>query len=961
MDGPNPAASFSPDAESSFEQTMKDKDIPGTGVSDEQSEFPNFLQLENEPTATIDIHNLFTRDVTSSGSFDIRSGIWATTFGKLIQALPIPAFLVDRSKRIVAANQACGRISKDYELTVESDFHELFRDPAAAKKAGLILEKILDTRKPQVSEGILQIGGSRIWGRITFRSIRIVSERHIMVLIEDLTAEKRQIQLQKKHTKELRAEISRRELAEEALKRAHTQLEERVKERTAELVRSNEDLTREIEERRRTEKRLTLAKRIIEGGNEAIVVTDSNATIIDVNAAFCRQCGYARDELIGRNPRLLKSGKHGSEFYERMWTNLLTTGEWQGEIWGRRKNGELYPKLLSISAIKDDSGDISHYVGFSTDITKIKQTEEKLLHLAHYDQLTGLANRILFRDRLERAIAQGRRTGRSIALMLLDLDRFKEINDTLGHPAGDQVLTTVAHRLTECVRESDTVGRLGGDEFTVVLPGLEDTYEVNGIAKRILRSLEQPFQTSGRNVFISTSMGITIWPADGEDVDKLLQNADTALYRAKDQGKNNFQFFSEEMNRDLVEKTELELALRAALEHNELQLFYQPIIDFDTGCIVSTEALLRWRHPQLGWIPPEKIIRLAEQTGLILSIGEWVLRHACEQGSQWQQEGFPLSVAVNVSGHQLSRAAFVEEVIQILNDTQLNPSLLELELTESVAMSNMERTDEAFRALRAHGIRVSVDDFGTGYSSLSYLKRLAVDKLKVDRAFVQDIASDSTNKAIVAAIVAMGHSLNLRVLAEGIETRDQLGHLWSLDCDEWQGFHFSRPIPAQELSAILSDGLKAPFFRFIWNTDMSVHVERIDEQHRVWCGRVTELCKSIWSGIEKDELSEFVDFLADYARIHFGDEETLMREHSYPGYEDHKIAHQELAKKIEVMRNHVLREPFRTGRLVDFTTELHSWFTDHIQKVDQELGQFLQAVGSSGVPPADLTSQSESS
>ncbi|MFH1114511.1 MAG: bacteriohemerythrin [Pseudomonadota bacterium] len=945
MKGLNPVASFSAHAESSFEETMKDKDIPGIGVSDEQSAFPNFLQLENEPTATIDLHGLFTRDVTASGSFDIRSGIWTTSFGKLIQALPIPAFLVDRSKRIVAANQACGRIGKDYELAVESEFEELFPDPAAAKKAGLILEKILDTRKPQVSEGILQIGSSRIWGRMSFRSIRIVSERHIVVLIEDLTAEKRQIQLQKKHAMELREEISRRQRAEDALKGAHGQLEERVKERTAELVKSNVDLRREIEDRRRAEQRLTLAKRIIEGGNEAIVVTDSNATIIDVNAAYCRQCGYARHELINRNPRLLKSGSHGSEFYEAMWNMLLTTGEWQGEIWGRRKTGELYPKLLSISAIKDDSGGISHFVGFSTDITKIKRTEEKLLQLAHYDQLTGLANRVLFRERLERAIVQAGRTGRSIALMLLDLDRFKEINDTLGHPAGDRVINAVARRLTECVRESDTVGRLGGDEFTVVLPELQDTYEVNNIANRILRSLEQPFHTNGRKVFISTSMGITVWPADGEDADKLLQNADTALYRAKDQGKNNFQFFSEEMNRDLVEKTELELALRAALEHDELQLFYQPIIDFETGRIVSSEALLRWRHPELGWIPPEKIIRLAEQTGLILSIGEWVLRHACRQAGEWRRMGLPLRVAVNVSGHQLSRPAFVEEVIQIVDDAQLDPSLLELELTESVAMSDIERTDEAFRALRAHGIRVSVDDFGTGYSSLSYLKRLAVDTLKVDRAFVQDIASDSTNKAIVAAIVAMGHSLNLRVLAEGIETREQLGHLWSLDCDEWQGFHFSRPIPARDFTAILRDGVKAPFFSFIWNPDLSVHVEKIDEQHRVWCKRVTEFCKSLWSKTEKDELIEFVDFLADYARIHFGDEESLMLEHSYPGYEDHKIAHQELTTKIEAMRSRVHREPLKTGRLVDFTTELHSWFTNHIQEVDRELGRFLQKVG----------------
>jgi diguanylate cyclase (GGDEF)-like protein/hemerythrin-like metal-binding protein/PAS domain S-box-containing protein len=700
----------------------------------------------------------------------------------------------------------------------------------------------------------------------------------------------------------------------------------------------------DITSRKLAEEKLDLAAMIIAGSNEAIVVTDTQATIVDVNQAFCTQSGYSREELIGNNPRVLKSGRHDSDFYEKMWHDLTTKGQWQGEIWDRRKSGEIYPKLLSVSTVRNHENIITHYVGFSSDITRIKQTEERLQQLAHYDELTGLANRVLFRDRLNLAIAEARRKKHKVGLILLDLDRFKDINDTLGHPVGDKVLISVADRLKKCVRETDTVGRLGGDEFIIVLPELLDAAEVTQIGRRIIEALSRRFDPEGRQVFISTSIGVTLYPSDGDDADKLLQNADTALYRAKERGKNHLQFFSKEMNLELMDRAELEVALRNALESNELDLYYQPIVELETGKVVSVEALLRWNHPTRGAISPLKIVPLAEETGLILPLGEWVLRTACQQNKKWQDLGLqPIRVAVNVSGHQLMHPGFVKSVFRVLEDTGHDPKYLELELTESTAMRDVTTTVQAFRQFKAKGISIAIDDFGTGYSSLSYLKRFPIDKLKIDRSFVQDIATRQEAEPIVRAIVAVGHSLHLKVLAEGVETHDQFGLLWSLDCDEWQGYSFSKPVPAEEIEKMLREGRRALSLNFRWTPDLAVHVPKIDGQHQAWFKRVDELCKSIMRGRGEHDLHDFVRFLSDYSRLHFKDEEALMLEHDYPEYKRHHKEHQMLEEQVAQINDRVENDEITTELLVEVVERLHKWFAGHIKGSDRVLGDFLKS------------------
>jgi diguanylate cyclase (GGDEF)-like protein/hemerythrin-like metal-binding protein/PAS domain S-box-containing protein len=698
----------------------------------------------------------------------------------------------------------------------------------------------------------------------------------------------------------------------------------------------------DVTDRKHAEERLDLAAKIIEGSNEAICVTDTGANIIGVNDAFCKLAGYERHEVLGKNPRVLKSGRHDDRFYEEMWRTILSEGEWRGEIWDRRKNGEIYPKLLSISAVRNHRHEITHYVGFSSDLSKIKQTEERLERLAHFDPLTGLANRFLFRDRMRREIEDARGKGLRVGLMVLDLDRFKDVNDTLGHPAGDALLTAVAERLRECVGESETVSRIGGDEFSIVLPGMGDVGEPPRVGRRILETLARPFDLAGREAHVSCSIGISLYPDDGDNVDKLLQHADTALYRAKERGKNTFMFFSGEMNRELVERAELEADLRTAVADDRLSVFYQPIVDFDSGVIVGAEALLRWIDPTRGSVSRGRMIPLAEDTGLIVPIGEWVLRSACEQGRRWREMGFPpVHVAVNVSGRQLMRKGFVDKVIEILEETGMEPADLELELTETVAIRDVETTIDAFRVLKDHGIGISIDDFGTGYSSLSYLKRLPVDKLKIDRSFITDIASYRDHEPILGAIVAVAHSLGLTVTAEGIETRKQVGVLWSLDCDQWQGYYFSRPVPEDQFTGMLKQGRTAPSLNFQWTPDLAVHVEKLDDQHREWFKRVDALCKSILEGKAADELAHFVGFLEEYSREHFRDEENLMRQCAYPGYETQSIAHSRFVAHVRGVKERVEAKNVTTDLLVDLTAEMHRWFVDHIAGMDRPLGDYL--------------------
>lgn len=987
-----------------------------TFMFSEENEDPRFLDDSAKKTYTIDIRNLFTPDMTNSGSFDLR-GVETTFVGRLLHSLPNPALLVDPDFTIIFANKACAKAGAADSKVRGKSLPSFFPKAEHAEELMSLLRKVFLNRKPQLTAAMIDFGEKTLWGRIHLTSLRLWQERSVLVLIEDLTLEKKQLLLQKRHKDDLR--------------KAHDQLERRVEERTGELRIINHRLEREIMERRRAEQELDtsragftsivekshdgivivdadgmvcyanpaarrligasgrplvekyfgiplirtetaeisvltpegksgmaemhvarsewqgcpaylavirditqrkraeealreseqryrqmfernraikllinpeagsivdanpaaaefyghtidrlksmhirdiastsenelfqiireamsekqnyfvipnklasgeirnveirtgpielregkllnviihdvtdrsrveaelhLAAKIIESTNEAIIILDTNGIIVSVNQAFCRITGYRKREIIGKTPSVFEWGK--DEILGEIINALNSTGQWQGEVWDKRKSGEIYPKLLSLSAIRNNGEAVSHYVGIFSDITKLKKAEKHLYRLAHFDTLTKLPNRLLFKDRLQRALIQADRRKTMVALMLLDLDRFKNINDTLGHGAGDQLLVSVAERLSRCVRKSDTVARLGGDEFTVVLPDIQNTMAATGVARKILKAMSKPFELAGRGVFITTSVGITIYPADGVQADRLLQNADMALYHAKEQGKNNFQFFSEEMNTQALKRSLLEDSLRTALERDEFEVYYQPRLDLRTGEILDLEALLRWNHPQQGLITPGNFIGVAEETGLIIPIGDWVLKTACEQNKRWHEMGFnTLGVAVNVSARQFNRQDFIQAIFDILDETRMDPSWLELELTESVAMKDAASTAKLFNDLKMKGVRISIDDFGTGYSSLSYLKSFPIDKLKIDQSFVKDLATESDDESIVKAVIAVAHSLKLKVVAEGVETKEQLKFLRLHHCDEWQGYYFSRPVPTDEVTELL--------------------------------------------------------------------------------------------------------------------------------------------------------------
>ncbi len=572
-----------------------------------------------------------------------------------------------------------------------------------------------------------------------------------------------------------------------------------------ETLRVNESLEAEVSERKRAEKELQLAASVFEHSMDGIMVTDAQARILSVNPAFTDITGYTRQEALGQTPRLLRSGRHPKEFYESMWRALRQAAMWQGEIWNRRKNGEIYPEWRNISVVRDAQGKVRRYISIFADITDKKLSEERIYRLAHYDVLTGLPNRSLFEERLSQALIAARRQRRKAAVLYLDLDRFKLINDTLGHPAGDQFLQQVGARLKSCLRAGDVVARLGGDEFVLVLADLETGDHIASTATRVLDSVAKPMTIMDEEVCVTVSIGISVYPDDSEDAETLLKNADTALYRVKDQGKNSYSFYTDEMNAAAVERLAIEGQLRKAIDENELSLHYQPRVDAESGCILGMEALLRWKHPRLGNMSPDKFIPIAEDTGLIIPIGKWVLRTACEQYRQWQLQGIaPPVISINLSSRQFRDPALLKDIQAIVSASEVEPASFELELTETCLMERPAETIGMLHSLKAIGFSISVDDFGTAYSSLSYLKRFPVDKLKVDRSFIRDIPDDTDDIEITRAIISMAQSLSLGVVAEGVETELQLQFVSSLGCREVQGFYFSPAVCAAEAGAMLA-------------------------------------------------------------------------------------------------------------------------------------------------------------
>ena len=554
-----------------------------------------------------------------------------------------------------------------------------------------------------------------------------------------------------------------------------------------------EDLTRERAER----EELLLARKVFEVNSEAIMVSDASNRIVRVNAAFEAITGYRESEVLGNDPKILGSGRHGSEFFRSLWQELMHKGHWEGEIWDRRKDGCEYPKWVHIDTIRDGDGHISHYVAVFSDISERKASEERIRYLAQHDALTGLPNRFTLAVHLEHALARAERSGEQIGLMFIDLDNFKTINDTLGHHIGDLVLCEVARRITAAVRKSDIVARIGGDEFVVVLESGKMPGDAGTVAQKIIDRLSDPIPVDGNDLHTTPSIGIGIYPEDGHTIDVLMKNADVAMYHAKSAGRNNFQFYAEHMNTAAAIRMQMESRLRAAMQNDEFSLHFQPQVALPDGRIAGCEALIRWQNAELGSVSPNSFIPLAEEIGLIVPLGEWVLRTACRTAKAWLDAGIEFGVmAVNISPQQFRQRNFPQRVELILAETGLPPQYLELEITESTIMETAEVAVAMLMRLKNLGLSLSVDDFGTGYSSLAYLKRFPIERLKIDRSFISDLENDPSDAAIATAVIALAHSLALKVVAEGVETQWQSDFLQGLGCDSVQGYFYSRPAPA---------------------------------------------------------------------------------------------------------------------------------------------------------------------
>lgn len=564
-----------------------------------------------------------------------------------------------------------------------------------------------------------------------------------------------------------------------------------------------------LRRQRLDQERLRQAAVVFDCTREGVLVSDHNGVIVHVNPALVKITGYAPEEVLGQRPNMFKSGHHGPEFYQAVFESLEKTGEWHGEIWNRRKSGEIYPQWQTIRAVRDNKHQITHYVAVFSDISAIKNTQSELMRLAHHDPLTDLPNRLLFTDRAEQALAYAQRHKSGCALLMIDLDHFKIINDSMGHNVGDLLLKAVGERLTAVFGKGFTVARLGGDEFAVLVENCTQVAQAAGFAQQVLEVMKGAFIIETHQLFISASVGISLYPNDALNAEQLLRNADSALFKAKSAGREGYALYTEELTAHAQYRIEVASDLRRALEQQELRVYFQPVHDLTTSRMVGVEALVRWQHPQRGLVAPGEFIPIAERTGLIAEIDAWVLEQACWQMCQWQAAGVDLSfVAVNISSRLFARPELYQLVSTVLADTGLNPALLELEVTESAVMDNSEVALEQMHRLRELGLRLAIDDFGTGFSSLLRLKRLPVQKLKIDQGFVAGLPGDDDDVAIVRAVIALAQSMGMQVHAEGIEYVEQAQFLLDHHCDLGQGYWFGRPMPARDL-----DWQRAPAIR----------------------------------------------------------------------------------------------------------------------------------------------------
>ncbi|MBY0573857.1 MAG: EAL domain-containing protein [Undibacterium sp.] len=555
-------------------------------------------------------------------------------------------------------------------------------------------------------------------------------------------------------------------------------------------------ISTDITERKRSENEGKMAATVFRHIADGIIITDISASIVLVNQAYTNITGYTAQEAIGRNPNMLQSGRQDLLFYQEMWHQIIHHGVWQGEIWNRRKNGEIFPVWQTITSIKNEAGETTNYVSVFSDITEVKHAQERLERLAHFDALTELPNRVLFKDRVTQALTHARRNHKKLAIVLFDLDGFKTVNDSLGHPIGDRLLQLVAQRLRHCMRAEDTVARLGGDEFAVLINELSDSDDAIQAAQKILEASQEAYLVNEHTVMVTSSVGISIYPDDTEDGNELIRNADAAMYEAKAKGRDTYCFYQSAMTEKAQQRLHAERSLRRAIEQNEFEVWYQPQIDLSNRRFLGAEALVRWRDPLRGLIPPNDFIPLAEQNGMILPIGELVLRQVCKDFCEWQAAKInPKRLSINVAGPQFYRSDIVAILKQSMEKYQIPSGALEIEITETFMMENPQEIKTILLAIQALGVTIAIDDFGTGYSSLAYLRELPIDTLKIDRAFIRDVPSNAKDLAIIRAILALGESMGFNVVAEGIETLQQCDFLQTEGCSEGQGYYFAKPMP----------------------------------------------------------------------------------------------------------------------------------------------------------------------
>jgi diguanylate cyclase (GGDEF)-like protein/PAS domain S-box-containing protein len=587
--------------------------------------------------------------------------------------------------------------------------------------------------------------------------------------------------------------------AQKALAAESILLEERVAERTAELA-------REVEQRRANEEFLRLASQVFEATQDAIVVTDRDARIVATNPAFTQISGYTAKEVLGESVGMLHAGDQDAAAFDVMVQSVIKTGHWSGEILARRKNGDTYPGLLSASVVRDEKGHVINHVAVFMDITERKAEQHLIDFLSNHDALTGLPNRMLARQRFAQTLNAARPEGRCVAVMCLDLDRFKSINDSYGHDMGDKALQVVARYLSETVSEDDIVTRQGGDEFQIIIADDAQLSATMALAQKILAGLRKELMIDGQQITVTSSIGIAVSLTDGDSLDELVRNADTALFRAKEIGRDNYAFFTERMDAEIRDKLAIQGQLRGAIARDEFEVHYQPQVCLKTGAMLGAEALLRWDSAVLGKVPPNRFIPLAEEYGLVNSIGEWVLESVCAQMKVWQDQGLgAIKVAVNLAAGQFANDATVPYVESTLRKFGVAAEYLGLEITEGTVMGDPNKAVAALRRLKDIGVSISLDDFGTGYSSLSYLKRFPIDVLKIDKSFVDDVTTNSADAAIALSVISLAHNLNMRVIAEGVETREQVQFLTGRGCDEMQGYFFSRPLNAEGFTALLRE------------------------------------------------------------------------------------------------------------------------------------------------------------